>query len=233
MQVKLPEGVKHYYIMEMMDEPECVNKALNFGARLMTAKAMVRLGGLEKYEEKLMQVDNLILAACGTSHYATKYVEVLLRKLGSFDFVECKIASEITEQDLMFKQPERAALLCVSQSGETMDLLIPFRLAKEFGLNRINVVNKVNSTLARENDCGVFINCGRELSVASTKAYTSQVVCLILVALWFAQRKSFNQTKRLRAEMINELKMLPQNMQRVIETCNPFSIFVAQYLAKC
>jgi glucosamine--fructose-6-phosphate aminotransferase (isomerizing) len=94
-----------------------------------------------------------------------------------------------------------------------MDLLIPFRLAKEFGLNRINVVNKVNSTLARENDCGVFINCGRELSVASTKAYTSQVVCLILVALWFAQRKSFNQTKRLRAEIINELKLLPVNMQ--------------------
>jgi len=54
-----------------------------------------------------------------------------------------------------------------------MDLLIPFRLAKALGLNRINVVNKVNSTLARENDCGVFINCGRELSVASTKAYTS------------------------------------------------------------
>jgi glucosamine--fructose-6-phosphate aminotransferase (isomerizing) len=114
-----------------------------------------------------------------------------------------------------------------------MDLLIPFRLAKEFGLNRINVVNKVNSTLARENDCGVFINCGRELSVASTKAYTSQVVCLILVALWFAQRKSFNQTKRLRAEIINELKMLPYNMQKVIETCNSFSMFVAQYLAKC
>lgn len=133
-----------------------------------------------------MQVDNLILAACGTSHYATKYVEVLLRKLGSFDYVECKIASEITEQDFMFKQPEKAALLSVSQSGETMDLLIPFRIAKKFGLNRINVVNKVNSTLARENDCGVFINCGRELSVASTKAYTSQVVCLILVALWFA-----------------------------------------------
>lgn len=93
-------------------------------------------------------------------------------------------------------------MLCVSQSGETMDLLIPFRLAKENGLTRINVVNKVNSTLARENDCGVFINCGRELSVASTKAYTAQVVCLTLVALWFAQRTSYNQTKRLRAEII-------------------------------
>jgi len=64
-------------------------------------------------------------------------------------------------------------MLCVSQSGETMDLLIPFRMAKDHGLQRINVVNKVNSTLARENDCGVFINCGRELSVASTKAYTA------------------------------------------------------------
>ena len=95
--VKLPDGIKHYYIMEMLDEPECVNKALNFGARLMTAKAMVRLGGLEKYEERLMQVDYLILAACGTSHFATKYVEVILRKLGSFDYIESKIASEITE----------------------------------------------------------------------------------------------------------------------------------------
>ena len=87
----------------MLDEPECVNKALNFGARIMTAKAMVRLGGLEKNEEKLALVENLILAACGTSHFATKYVEVLIRKLGCFDYVDCKIASEITEQDLLFK----------------------------------------------------------------------------------------------------------------------------------
>jgi len=67
-----------------------------------------------------------------------------------------------------------------------MDLLIPFRLAEKCGMTRINVVNKVNSTLARENRCGVFLNCGRELSVASTKAYTSQVVVLSLVALWFS-----------------------------------------------
>lgn len=97
-----------------------------------------------------------------------------------------------------------------------MDLLIPFRLAKECGLQRINVVNKVNSTLARENNCGVFINCGREFSVASTKAYTSQVVCLTLVALWFAQRKQFNQTKRLRARYIAELRCLTANMKLVL-----------------
>lgn len=73
-----------------------------------------------------------------------------------------------------------------------MDLLIPFRMAERMGMQRINVVNKVNSTLARENDCGVFINCGREFSVASTKAYIAQVVVLTLVALWFSQMKSYN-----------------------------------------
>lgn len=81
--------------MEMQDEPECVNKALNFGARL-ASKTMVSLGGLEKHEDKLMKVESLILAACGTSHYATRYMEVLLKKLGCFNYVECKIASEIT-----------------------------------------------------------------------------------------------------------------------------------------
>ena len=91
---------KHYYTMEMEDEPECVNKALNFGSRLMGGKAMVRLGGLDNNEEKLVKIESLVLAACGTSHYATRYVEVLLRKLGCFNYIECKIASEITDFDL-------------------------------------------------------------------------------------------------------------------------------------
>ena len=210
--IALPEGISHYYVMEMMDQPECVQKALNYGARLMTNKAMVRLGGLENHQTDLMQVDNLILAACGTSHYATRYAEHLIKQLGCFDYVDCKIASEITEDDLKFTNPKSAALLSVSQSGETMDLLIPFRLAHKMGLQRINVVNKVNSTLARENNCGVFLNCGRELSVASTKAYISQVVVLTLVALWFSQRKSYNQTKRIRAKYIAELRCLSMNM---------------------
>jgi len=108
-----------------------------------------------------------------------------------------------------------------------MDLLIPFRLADKCGMTRINVVNKVNSTLARENKCGVFINCGRELSVASTKAYTSQVVVLTLVALWFSQRKNYNGTKRLRMQIMKELQLLPDFMQKALDTCEDFSKSVA------
>lgn len=111
-----------------------------------------------------------------------------------------------------------------------MDLLIPFRLAESMGLQRINVVNKVNSTLARENNCGIFLNCGRELSVASTKAYISQVVVLTLVALWFSQMKNYNQTKRIRARYIAELRNLSSNMETTLQGCISFSEKVSQHL---
>ena len=93
-----------------------------------------------------------------------------------------------------------------------MDLLIPFRKAKELGLKRLNVVNKVMSTLAREEECGVFLNCGRELSVASTKAFVSQVTVLCLVTLWFAQRRRYKQTKKERAALVTELRLLSSNL---------------------
>jgi glucosamine--fructose-6-phosphate aminotransferase (isomerizing) len=228
--IELPPGISHYYTMEMLDQPACVQKALNYGARLMTNKAMVRLGGLEAKAESLQQIDHLVMAACGTSHYATVYAELLMKSLGCFDYIRCIKASEITEDDLRFKNPQSAGFLSVSQSGETMDLLIPFRLAEKMGLQRINVVNKVNSTLARENNCGVFLNCGRELSVASTKAYISQVVVLTLVSLWFSQNKSYNQTKRKRARFIHELRNLPQNMERCLQNCIEFSKSNAEHL---
>ena len=153
-----------------------------------------------------------------------------MKQLGCFEYIRCIKASEIVEDDLRFKNPNSAAFLSVSQSGETMDLLIPFRLAEKMGLHRINVVNKVNSTLARENNCGVFLNCGRELSVASTKAYISQVVVLTLVALWFSQIKSYNQTKRIRARYINELRNLSVNMEKSLQGCIEFSKRTAEKL---
>jgi glucosamine--fructose-6-phosphate aminotransferase (isomerizing) len=131
----------------------------------------------------------MLIAACGTSFYAGQYAEYLMREMEVFPYVEAKIASEIQDTDL--SELKNGCFLSVSQSGETMDLLIPFRKAKEAGLARLNVVNKVMSTLVRENDCGVFLNCGRELSVASTKAFVSQVTCLTLVSLWFAQRRRY------------------------------------------
>ena len=114
-----------------------------------------------------------------------------------------------------------------------MDLLIPFRLAKEHGLERINIVNKVNSTLARENKCGCFLNCGREFSVASTKAFVCQVTLITVVALWFAQNKNFNATKKLRIKMINELKSLSANMKKTLDNLADKSKEIAAQLKQC
>jgi glucosamine--fructose-6-phosphate aminotransferase (isomerizing) len=90
----------------------------------------------------------MLLAACGTSFYAAQYAEYLMRELEIFPYVEAKRASEIEESTL--SELKTGCFLSVSQSGETMDLLIPFRLASKHGLQRLNVVNKVMSTLARE-----------------------------------------------------------------------------------
>ena len=91
-------------------------------------------------------------------------------------------------------------------------------------------MNKVNSTLARENDCGVYLNCGKEFSIASTKAYVCQVTVMTLIALWFAQNKNFNATKKQRSRILNELKMLSSNIKQTLETINPKSIEIAAQL---
>ena len=97
--VKLPPGIDHYYVMEMMDQPDAVARALNYGARLMGGENMVKLGGMDSNLEKLKQVDSLIIAACGTSHLAGKYGEHLIRDLGCFKYVNSIVASEIQERD--------------------------------------------------------------------------------------------------------------------------------------
>jgi len=91
---------------------------------------MVKLGGLDSKREQLTKVDNMIIAACGTSHYASKYGEYLMREMGCFKYVEALVASEINPRDF---SKSNGGFLSISQSGETMDLLIPFRMALEHG----------------------------------------------------------------------------------------------------
>jgi glucosamine--fructose-6-phosphate aminotransferase (isomerizing) len=101
--MRKPPGIDHFYIMEMLDQPNAVCKALNYGARFISGEPMVKLGGLDNHEEQLIDIDNLIIGACGTSYYAAQYAEYLMRDLETFSYVEAKIASEITEEDLRIK----------------------------------------------------------------------------------------------------------------------------------
>lgn len=98
-QVTLPPGIDHYYVMEMLDTPEAVARSLNYGARLMGGENMVKLGGLDGKKSNLKDIEYMIIAACGTSHKAGKYGEFLMRELGCFRSINTINASEIKARD--------------------------------------------------------------------------------------------------------------------------------------
>lgn len=134
--------------------------------------------------------------------------------------IEVKIASEIQEKDFPLRN---GGLLCVSQSGETTDLLGPFRQAEKLGIKRFNIVNSVESTLAREAKCGVFLNAGKETSIASTKAFLNQVIAFSLITLWFSSRHNYKNSKAQRVKLWTELTLLSQKVKTVVESIPEFA----------
>jgi len=189
-EVKLsPAPYSHWTLKECYEQPEAIGRALGFGGRLMADK--ITLGGLEKMSGPLGNIDFLTLCACGTSLNAAKYAEKLMKHLGSFDVVHSIDAAEVEPSDFPHdtKAAARSAFLVVSQSGETKDVARVVTAAQEKDVTVVSVVNAVGSLIARMTKLGVYCNAGRENAVASTKAFTTQVTVLSLVALWFRELK--------------------------------------------
>jgi glucosamine--fructose-6-phosphate aminotransferase (isomerizing) len=181
---------------------------------------MVKLGGMDHDEDDLINIDNLLIAACGTSYYASLYGCYLMREFGCFQMIDVKIASEIQTKDFPKKN---GGLLCVSQSGETTDLLGPFRNAGALGIKRFNIVNNVESSLAREAKCGIFLNAGKESSIASTKAFLNQVIAFSLLSIWFASRHNYKHSKQQRIQLWTELSELSSKVKSVVSSVTEFS----------
>lgn len=177
----------HWTLKEIMEQPESIERALNFGGRIYPIGQRVKLGGLEENTQKMLNVKNLIITGCGTSLYAGMFGELLMQYLGCFDTVQSIDASELYASRL--PKPPSGGLLLLSQSGETLDTIKAYHLAAFQTLHCFSIVNVVGSQLARLTNCGVYLNAGREVAVASTKAFTSQVVVLALIAAWFAQHR--------------------------------------------
>jgi len=169
---------------EIHDQKSSLWEAMNRGARLFPR---IHLGGLQSQQTTLSRVQHLIFVACGTSLNACRFVLSLYKKIHRFVSVQVLEASEFTADDL--PRSERIGCVFVSQSGETHDCYKVLKFIKSHrpSAHCIGVVNVPSSLLARETDCGVYLNAGREVGVASTKSFTSQVVVLTLIALWFAQ----------------------------------------------
>lgn len=183
-----PEPFPHWTLKELVEQPEAIARALGFGGRLSSDKIL--LGGLDSNLESLAKVKHMTLSACGTSLNAARYGERLMKHLGSFDSVACIDAAETEAKD--FPCPDNShstGLIVVSQSGETKDVIRVVKHAMDRDISVMSVVNAVGSLIARTTKMGVYCNAGRENAVASTKAFTTQVTVLALIALWFRQTR--------------------------------------------
>lgn len=171
-----------------VEQPEAIARALGFGGRMSSQKVL--LGGLDSNFDKMSQIRFMTLSACGTSLNAAKYGERLMKHLGSFDSVVSIDAAETEAKDFpLIANPAQMGLLVVSQSGETKDVARVVQTAQAKGITVMSVVNSVGSLIARTTKLGVYCNAGRENAVASTKAFTTQVTVLALIALWYRQAR--------------------------------------------
>ena len=208
----VPDPFPHWTIREINEQPAIITAAINNGGRIKNTSE-VKLGGLECHESRLKQIKNVIILGCGTSYFAGLYGMHFFKWLCNFNTVQTFDGADLTELDI----PREGATLfiLVSQSGETKDLHRCIEIAKTANIMTLGIINVVDSLIAREVDCGIYCNAGTEVGVASTKAFTSQVVCLSLAAIWFSQIAGINEMRR--SKMINDLNNLSNDFSNVLD----------------
>lgn len=182
-----PGNYKHWMIKEIMEQPDSLIRAINNGGRILD-KTTVKLGGLENNKSTIIQANHLIILGCGTSYHAGLWSLDIFKKISDFDTVAIYDGGEFQEKDIPKKGKTVAIIL--SQSGETKDLQLCLKIIQKYNIFSIGVVNVVDSLIARETMCGVYLNAGREVAVASTKSFTNQCIILSLIALWFSQNRN-------------------------------------------
>jgi glucosamine--fructose-6-phosphate aminotransferase (isomerizing) len=205
------KGYDHFLIKEIHEQPDSLRATLS--GRVLVDAMTAKLGGLNMSEDELRAVKNVMIVGCGTAYYAGLMASYLVEQFTDGVTFSSQIASELRYRS--FYVPDNAVALIVSQSGETADTLACLQELKRRGVRCLGVVNAVGSTIAREVDGGVYVHVGAEISVASTKAFTSQVAAMVIFGLMMAQAKGAS-VKELN-EYIRELAMLPEEIEKVIE----------------
>lgn len=210
-----PNDYKHWMLKEIYEQPESVVRAINNGGRIEN-DYFIKLGGLSSCTNQLMELKHIILLGCGTSYHAGLWSLDLFKSLDIFETTTIYDGAEFNVKDIPKKG--KCGVILLSQSGETKDLHRCIQIAKDNDLLTIGVVNTVDSLIARETDCGAYMNAGREVAVASTKSFTNQCVVLAMIACWFSQQRNTFVEKR--KKIINDLRNIPYQIQCIFENIN-------------
>ena len=204
------KGYPHFMLKEIMEQPESIENTLK--GRLLIEEGLAKLGGLDSVKEKLRELERLNIIACGTAYYAGLVGEYMFEEYAGIP-TDVDFASEFR-----YRKPvldKKTAALYISQSGETADILAALKEVKQKNILSLGIINVVGSTLARETDAGVYTHAGPEIGVASTKAYTTQLTVLALLALFLGRQRDMSLV--IGQRIAKELLKLPELIRQTLE----------------
>ena len=215
-------GYPHFMLKEIFEQPTTVENTMR--GRLILEEGFSKLGGLNISKDDLLKVDNIIITACGTSWHSALIGEMMIEEL-------CRIPVEVEyASEFRYRNPiVTPTTLCIviSQSGETADTLAAMREAKRRGARTLGIVNVVGSTIAREDDGGIYVHAGPEIGVASTKAFTSQVIALALFTLKLARLRDLSVERG--REIAQAMAKLPEQIQSILDRAEEIEALAEEF----
>ena len=203
-------GYEHFMLKEIHEQPHALRETMR--GRLSLENNCVELPGLNLTDDEIRNIDRIIMIACGTAYHASMAAKYAIEALCRIP-VEIDVASELRYRDPVID--ERTLGIVISQSGETLDTIVGLREVKTKGAKVVAITNVVGSMAARESDGVLYTYAGPEIAVASTKAYTTQLMVIYLIALYFAQVRGTLDEKRA-SELRNALWELPQQAELIL-----------------
>ena len=204
-------GYDHFMLKEIHEQPKAITDT--YRGRLLRDQAIIKMAGVEDNMKKFLNANRIIIVACGTSWHAGLVAEYIFEDLARIP-VEVEYASEFRYRNPVIREDD--VLIAISQSGETADTLAAIKLAKSKGAFVFGVCNVVGSSIARETDAGAYTHAGPEIGVASTKAFTTQITVLTLIALRLARAKGAISSSEYRHHLL-ELEMIPGKVEKALE----------------
>ncbi|GJG85240.1 glutamine--fructose-6-phosphate aminotransferase [isomerizing] [Gemmatimonadetes bacterium T265] len=215
-------GFDHFMLKEIFEQPQTLQNTMR--GRLLIEEGFSKLGGINIPRDALQNIDNITITACGTSWHSALIGEMMIEEL-------CRIPVEVEyASEYRYRNPivtPNTLVIVISQSGETADTLAAMREAKRRGARTLGLVNVVGSTIAREDDGGIYLHAGPEIGVASTKAFTSQVVALALFTLKLARLRNLSVERG--RELAQALAALPAQVQSILDRAEEIEALAEEF----
>ncbi len=216
-------GYEHFMLKEIFEQPSTIFDCLR--GRLNSKESLIKMSGVDDNIEQILKADRILIIACGTSWHAGLVAEYIIEELCRIP-VEVEYASEFRYRNPIVNKGD--VIIAISQSGETADTLVALEKAKENGAFIFGVVNAVGSSIARISNAGAYTHAGPEIGVASTKAFTGQLVVLMMTALVVARHKKSISEDRYNALLV-ELEQVPEKVEAILKNADQIKTIAEKY----